>query len=97
MKHSLVWMMTALTLMASNALAYNNPHILDVDLSIEGVENPDEVSPGGFVAKDGLKRIFLNYTGVNLPTKTRLNWDSAKIKVDGLPDGTDEIYWDPPR
>ncbi|MEI6149713.1 MAG: hypothetical protein WCS01_11485, partial [bacterium] len=75
--------------------AYNNPHILDVDLSIEGVENPDEVSPGGFVAKDGLKRIFLNYTGVNLPTKTRLNWDSAKIKVDGLPDGTDEIYWDP--
>jgi hypothetical protein len=88
-------MMTALTLMASNALAYNNPHILEVDLSIEGVDDPYEVSPGGFVAKDGLKKITLHYTGVNLPTKTRLNWDSDKIEVDGRPDGTDEIYWDP--
>ena len=102
MKQRLAWLAAAVALVSWAALAYNNPHILEVALNIDGVAPGDKFAPGpgGFVAKDGWKRITLNYTGTNLPSKTRLNWNSAKIAVGTTTNGPwivepYEIRWDP--
>jgi hypothetical protein len=88
-----------------NAQAYNNPHILEFDLDIDGVADGDEFyeggsgGPGGFVASNGLKRITLTCTESNLPTMSRLNWNSDKIEVYQSTNGTGPIanntYWSP--
>ena len=40
MKHRLTWLAAAVALVSWAALAYNNPHILEVALNIEGPRGP---------------------------------------------------------
>lgn len=88
MKRRLIAALIAVTaLVSSSALAGVNPHILEVFLDIDGVADPVEFGttaepggPGGFVAKDGWKKIILGYSGP-APLRTRLNWNSTKIWI----------------
>lgn len=74
-------LMMATSLCSWNAMAVN-PHVLEAKLNIDGVF-PDSAEfdpgPGGFVAKNGWKKITLGYEGV--PLRMRLNWESDKIAV----------------
>jgi hypothetical protein len=86
-----------------------NPHITELDLSIDGVADYDEFyepspsitpkGPGGFVCSNGWKKITLKAVGVNDPMKTRLNWNSTRIEVWTATNGGTQVLsptlWDP--
>lgn len=99
MKRTLNLIMTlALTLTTWSLRAGINPRVVEVDLSIEDVADPAaEFTPGGggFVAKDGWKKITLSVSGAG---SARLNWNSTKIGVYMAPGGealsaTQEKIW----
>jgi hypothetical protein len=86
MKRKLIASLIAVTaLVSSSVLAGVNPHIVKVDMDIEGVADAAEFGtalepggPGGFVAKGGWKMIKLSVDGAG---SARLNWNSTNIVV----------------
>jgi hypothetical protein len=86
-----------------------NPHITELDLSIDGVADYDEFyepspsitpkGPGGFVCSNGWHKITLKAVGVNDPMKTRLNWNSTRLEVWTATNGGTQVLsptlWDP--
>ena len=103
MKRKLILIMTVVlttltTLTTWSLRAGVNPRVVEVDLSIEDVADPAaEFTPGGggFVAKDGWKKITLSVSGAG---SARLNWNSTKIGVYMAPGGealsaTQEKIW----
>jgi|GEM_PF-1451982 len=86
MKRKLILIM-AVALTTWSLQAGVNPRIVEVDLSIEDVADPAAEftpGPGGFVAKDGWKKITLSVSGAG---SARLNWNSTKIGVYMAPGG----------